>query len=449
MKNTQINNSNNDEVSAMQNPVAQWGASTSVDALLSMSRPALRILALVPPEKRGERVSRHSFLSEELKRFTERNAEVYAVSPYVKRRVTLDGVSVHPIPRFLNMRHTVRAATFFSTVSKRRWLKTEAPIAQLINARTQAIIAQVIREQSIDVIYSPFLWPNGLAGVPAAEETGVPIVASLRGADALELAEIGYGRTLIERNRVRTTAVLKAVDHVVGVSAALAQRAIELGADPKRTSIVLKGVDIDRFHPRDQESARRRIKLPNRPMVLFVGNLIELKAPSHLVSSMQLIRKVVPSAHAVFCGDGPLLADLKTQVRESGLAGHVHFAGRIGRDVIPDFFNACDVFVLPSLTEGSGNVLVEAAACAKPVVGSAVGGIPDYIDDGKTGFLFHTGNVRDLADKVNTLLTDPERAAAMGAAGRERVERLHKYDFMIDQLLALFDNVAANHRMAQ
>lgn len=439
----------NDVASAGRDSAAQQCASVSAHAPLGMSRHALRILALVPPDKRGEKASRHSFLSEELERFAARGVEVHVVSPYVKRRVVLDGVNVHPIPRLLNVRHTVRAGAFLSAALKRRWLKRDSHIIQLANARTQVAIAQVIRRQSIDVVYSPFLWPNGLAGVPAAEETGVPIVASLRGADVLTLPEIGYGRTLIGRNRVRTTAVLKAVDHVVGVSAALAKRAIELGADPKRTSIVLKGVDVDRFHPRDQATARQRIRLPDRPTVLFVGNLIELKSPSHLISCMQHVRKAAPSAYAVFCGDGPLLAELKAQARESGLADHVHFAGHIGRDVIPDFFNACDVFVLPSLMEGSGNVLVEAAACAKPVVGSAVGGIPDYLDDGITGFLFRTGDVRDLAAKVTTLLTDPERAVRIGTAGRNRVEQLHKYDFMIDQLLALFDKVVATHSLAK
>lgn len=188
------------------------------------------------------------------------------------------------------------------------------------------------------------------------------------------------------------------------------------------------------------------MRLKEAPTILFVGNLIELKGVTFLISALAKVKWKVPDARLVVCGGGPLAGVLSAQSAALGLSGDIDFVGRIARAAIPDYFRACDVLVLPSLSEGSGNVLVEAAACGKPVIGSGISGILDYIDDGETGFFFRPRDPDDLAAKLVRLLADPPFAERLGRQGRDRVERRHGYDQMIDQLIAIFRQVITARR---
>jgi glycosyltransferase involved in cell wall biosynthesis len=296
------------------------------------------------------------------------------------------------------------------------------------------------------LIYSPFAWPKGTAGVPAARSAGVPTIVSLRGADALIEPSIGYGKVLDEFHRRRISSTLRTADHVIAVSRALADRALELGATPEKVSVVLKGVDHERFAPGNASGARRALGLPERPTVLFVGSLIPRKGLESLLAAIELVRQRVPDVQLIACGSGPDAARLQQLVKDKQLDAHVRLLGWVERPVIPEYFRACDVFVLPSLSEGSGNVLVEAAASAKPSIGTNDSGIPDYVDDGVTGYLFEKGNARDLAEKLVELLRDPELAQRMGIAARDRAASRHRYGQMLDALLDIFERVVAERR---
>ena len=96
------------------------------------------------------------------------------------------------------------------------------------------------------------------------------------------------------------------------------------------------------------------------------------------------------------------------------------------------------MFVLPSLAEGSGNVILEAAACARPAVGTRVGGIPEYIDDEVTGLLCEKRCPESLAEKLTTILSDEQLASRMGRIGRQRVEENFRYEQMIDRTIAVY-----------
>ena len=141
--------------------------------------------------------------------------------------------------------------------------------------------------------------------------------------------------------------------------------------------------------------------------------------------------------------------NIKALASELDIVDRLVMPGKVGRDQIADYFRGSDVFVLPSLTEGSGNVLVEAGACGKPLIGTNWHGIPDYIDDGKTGFLFKKNNSRDLADKLETVLANPGLARSLGGAARRRVEQCFRYDQMIDAILEVFHRVLAQHQSVQ
>jgi glycosyltransferase involved in cell wall biosynthesis len=302
-------------------------------------------------------------------------------------------------------------------------------------------IASVLQREQIDVVYSPFAWPDGTAGLPAATAAHIPIVVSLRGVDALVVPSINYGSTLAKWYLHNLRITLSTADHVIGVSKCLAERGVELGARPSQTSILLKGVHADVFKPADKSYARRQLGLVDAPTILFAGNLIPVKDPMTLLQAFKHVCDQIPQARLILCGTGSLEGEMRTFVSTQTLEDRVRFAGHVSRDQMPLYFQACDVFVLPSLSEGSGNVLVEAAACARPSVGSNSSGIPDYIDEGITGLLFEPQNALDLANKLSSLLNSPALLQEMGLAARERVEKLHLYDHYIDQLIDVFRKV--------
>jgi glycosyltransferase involved in cell wall biosynthesis len=121
-------------------------------------------------------------------------------------------------------------------------------------------------------------------------------------------------------------------------------------------------------------------------------------------------------------GSGPEENKLKELVKELNIEENVNFLGYISGIKKYSYYKSADVCVFPSIYEAFGIVLLEAMACGKPVVASNVGGIPFVVEEGKTGLLFESGNVEDLADKIVTILKDEELREKMGEAGRERAK---------------------------
>lgn len=400
--------------------------------------PEIRMLALVPPDRTAATVSAYKILVEELAKLAGTGIEIHAISEHVSQTTTVPSATLHPIPRVRNVWHTLR------TLPSLLRGKTQAGGTQhdvnyrLKRGRFERTMDKVIREHRINLVYSPFAWPQSTAGIDTAHRRGVPVVVSLRGADVFSVPEINYGRAP-QQTPIATT--LKRADHVIGVSRALADKAIELGADPQHVSVVCKGVDLEHFSPGDKTESRRKLGIPDSPTVLFVGSFVPVKGINVLLSAFDRVVGKIPQAQLVMCGDGPELASVQKHRDEQSNSQRIILPGRIPRDQIADYFRAADLFVLPSLSEGSGNVLLEAAACEVPTVGSAVGGIPDYIEDGTTGWLFEKQNDQDLADKLLQLLEDPAMATQMGQAGRGRVVSTFQYSHMIDAILATFTRV--------
>ncbi len=223
---------------------------------------------------------------------------------------------------------------------------------------------------------------------------------------------------------------LPRADRLIAVSRSTAEQAVQLGADPARIRVIRSGVDAARFRPRDRAGARARLGVArDLPLLLFVGNLEPRKAVDRLLLALAHVRRTVPEATLAIVGTGEAAgADdqeprLRRMAEELGLAPAVWFLGRVADERLPDWYAAADVFALPSSSEGQGIAALEAMAAGLPVVVSAVGGLRDTVEDGRTGYLVPFGDVEALARRVADLLADPERRAAVGAAAREAVVR--------------------------
>jgi len=252
---------------------------------------------------------------------------------------------------------------------------------------------------------------SGLAAYLATRLHPRPLVLSVRGSD-IHLLEGGLMRRLNRR-------IYQWMDVVIAVSEDIAGKLEQAGVPGEKIGVVYNGVD-ERFQPHDREGMRRRLGLPQgRFIVLFVGLLVPVKGVDVLLEAVKIIDD--ERLLCVLVGDGSLKESLRQQAELAGLGDGVLFAGRRSSEEIPVWMNAADVLVLPSLSEGRPNVVLEAQACGLPVVATRVGGTPELIHDGETGLLVESGDPQALARGIGELMRDEQRRRLLGCAGRKRI----------------------------
>ncbi|MFD6952156.1 alpha-(1-2)-phosphatidylinositol mannosyltransferase [Nocardiopsis sp. TSRI0078] len=204
------------------------------------------------------------------------------------------------------------------------------------------------------------------------------------------------------------------------------------------------GVDVDHFHPgADGSKVRRRHGLGDRPVVVCVSRLVPRKGQDTLIRAWPRILADLPDAALLIVGDGPHRQRLRSAAR--GMDSVV-FTGPVPAGDLPSHYAAGDVFAMPCRTrhggleaEGLGMVYLEAAACGLPVVAGDSGGAPDAVLDGRTGLVVDGSLPGPAARALIRLLKDPDRAAQMGARGREWVTRTWTWDHTAQRLDALLE----------
>ncbi|HEV3447060.1 MAG TPA: glycosyltransferase, partial [Gemmataceae bacterium] len=235
-----------------------------------------------------------------------------------------------------------------------------------------------LREFRPELVYAPWAYPDGWAAVRLGQEAGLPVVLKVLGSDFLLLSEH-------PEKRGGTLQALRQADAVIAVSRDLANRMASNGVDSHKIDVIYDGIDQSLFHPGPKAEARIRLGLPGGlPTLLFVGNLVAVKAIDILIEACARLSNRVAKFQCLLIGEGPLRPQLERQARRCGLAERVRFVGPVANDSLPDWYRAADVLVLPSHSEGVPNVLLEAAACGTPWVASRVGGVPEIAHLGVT-----------------------------------------------------------------
>lgn len=217
--------------------------------------------------------------------------------------------------------------------------------------------------------------------------------------------------------------------------------ALGLGVSAGHLSCETNGVDIQVFQPRPHDAAAGGLRASlglgaDVPLVGFVGRLSPEKGPSVFVRSALLLHSREPGAHFAMVGEGPMEGDLRQLAERFGLSDCLHFVG-VQRDM-PAVYNALDVVVSSSHSEAMPLALMEAMASGVPVVATRVGGVPDLVEHGETGWLVAPGDFDDIAGCCAALIRDPALRRGMGERGRQRaVERFDLADCVerMDRLL--------------
>jgi phosphatidylinositol alpha-1,6-mannosyltransferase len=293
----------------------------------------------------------------------------------------------------------------------------------------------VVSDVGAEVVLFGATYPLGLLG-PGLAEAGVPYLASAHGFEYwLSIAPGTHA--LMRRATGRASRV------PVMCSAFIARVVRTAVRSEVPVSVMYPGADVEAFRPDlPFEDLKERHGLGARPLVVCVSRLVQRKGQDVLIRAMPEIVRRVPDAALLIVGDGPDRARLGSMAEEAP-RGSVAFAGQVSEADLPRYYRAGDVFAMPCRTrraglevEGWGNVFIEAAACARPVVVGDSGGARESLVPGETGLLVDGSDVGEVADAVASLLLDPSRAEAMGRAGRERVERAFTWRRAADQLAA-------------
>lgn len=179
-------------------------------------------------------------------------------------------------------------------------------------------------------------------------------------------------------------------------------------APPDKISVIPCGTDFDRFRPQDTAAARKKLGIANRELILlYVGRLDPLKGIDRLISALSQLKHREHLRLLVVGGDGREAAEflrLKELSQRLGLENAVTFMGRVDHNLLPDYYSAADLMVLPSHTESFGLVGLEALACGTPVVSTRVGAMDQIVRNGETGFLVNSATARSLAEGIELFI---------------------------------------------
>ncbi|MDN4639581.1 glycogen synthase [Agreia sp. PsM10] len=292
-----------------------------------------------------------------------------------------------------------------------------------------------------DVVHS-HTWYANAAGQIASRLHGIPHVVTAHSLEPLrpwKAEQLGGGYRLsswIEKTSFESADAVIAVSH--GMRRDILRSYPSL--DPDRVSVVYNGIDLEKWHPVSDDAVLAELGIdPDRPTVVFVGRITRQKGLPYLIRA---IDRLSPEVQVVLCAGAPdtpeILEEVASGVRElqKTRSGIVWIDRLLDTRTLSVVLSSATVFVCPSVYEPLGIVNLEAMACGLPVVGTATGGIPEVVDDGVTGVLVPIDQVQDgtgtpvdpdrfvadLAAALTRVLDDPERAKAMGRAGRLRAE---------------------------
>jgi glycosyltransferase involved in cell wall biosynthesis len=304
------------------------------------------------------------------------------------------------------------------------------------------VLVRLLRTYRVDVMHQQRTGPfHGKLACLAAKAAGVPVIVA---------TEHQAPPPQIPRRALLQNALIdRLVDRIIVVSEDnRAQQLVHTGRKPSKVVTIYNGIPIQEWQPRPPEvvaAQKRELGLDNAaPIIGTTGRLVEQKGLPYFLRMAALLLPDFPAAKFVIVGDGPLRDEFVALARDLGLADRVVFTGF--RTDVPDLMSVFDLFVLASVYEPFGLVLVQAMALQKPIVATRVGGIPEVVADGETGLLVPPRQPAALAEAAARLLRDEALARRMGQAGRERVLARFTAEAMARKTMALYEELLARKR---
>ncbi len=295
-----------------------------------------------------------------------------------------------------------------------------------------------------DVVHA-HTWYVALGGLLVHQLVDIPLVVTLHSIEPLRpWKEDQLGSGYLVSSWTERAAVEQA-ERIIAVSSGMREDILKhFRVDPDRVVVVHNGVDAEAFRHTDRRDALERHGV-RPPYALFVGRISEQKGIFQLLDAAAGFPEEL---ELVLCASAPDTPDLQARLT-AAVAGRPRVRwinAMVDRDVVVQLYSHASVFVCPSVYEPFGLINLEAMACGTPVVASRVGGIPEVVVHGETGWLVPPGEPAALAEAVGQLLADPARARRFARAGRLRVEAHFSWERIAERTLEVYRDAIALHR---
>lgn len=278
-----------------------------------------------------------------------------------------------------------------------------------------------------DFVLSYWAHPDGAAGLHVARQLGIPCGVMIGGSDVLVLPKSAGRKQQVSR-------VLQQSDLILTVSEGLADTVIQLGGQPDHVTTLYQGVDPQRFQPGPKITARKWLGMdPERPLLLWVGRMVPIKNLDLLIAAAEI--KANRGDDFVLCllGDGPERERISQKIQQKELENIVSLVGAVGHEALPSWYQAADVTVLCSHSEGLPNVFRESLACGTPFVSTDVGSIAE-IANPNVAMLVPPGDADAFAQAIDTVLYGSHQQQA-------RSTHTRTWQDMAEELLDLIEQV--------
>ena len=310
----------------------------------------------------------------------------------------------------------------------------EVGIVPLIPSLFQTLI-----KMKFDIIHAhDFYAASSFYGAMASRAKGTPFILTQHN-DQLPSKIVNALLYLFEGYTLGRY-VLSHAQKIIALNTAIKTHLIAMGTDGNKIEIIPNAVDISLFSSCCKNLLETKWGI-SRPVILFVGRLVKDKGVKHLLQAFSEVVEEIPEAKLVIVGKGPQEKALK-KLQENLELIHVFFLGPVETKFMPNIYAGCDVLVLPSSHEPFGNVVIEAMAAGKPVIGSYVGGIKNTIVHGETGYHFQPGNSKQLATYIIRLLEDASLRKSLGENARKMAFSNYNIELLLEKTEKIYHECA-------
>lgn len=295
------------------------------------------------------------------------------------------------------------------------------------------LVKRIYQEFQFDLIHSHTILPDGNAAVKIGSEYDVPIITTVHGRDFQNTINYPKSKEILKDTLEKTNRIVLVSNKLFNI-----QKSEFPTVNIKKVNVIPNGV-TDLFLENGKEIKKKN----NKVNIISVSSLILQKGIEYNLQAVAELKKDYSNIHYYIIGDGPQRSYLNELVNKLYLSNHVTFLGNQSREQVRDWLDCSDIFVLPSWNEGFGVVYIEAMARHLPVIGCKGEGIEDIIVDGQEGFLTNPKDYKDIKEKIEKLLKNPELRYKMGEKGYIKVEKEFTWENVVDKLIKVYQDVLA------
>ena len=333
---------------------------------------------------------------------------------------------------FITYKRPARLSSFHANVTLHEVSSFDYPLFEYTPYETALAskMVDVVKYEELDILHVHYAIPHAAVAYMAKQillthNIKIPVVTTLHGTD---ITLVGSNKSFFPVAEFS----INSSDGVTTVSNQLKRQTEETFNVQNDIRVIYNFIDFERFRKTDKDHFKKAIAPDGEKIMVHVSNFRKVKRVEDVIRVYEKVQAIMP-CKLMLIGDGPEREKMEQLCRKIGLCSEIRFLGK--QDAVEELLAVADIFVLPSQNESFGLAALEAMACEVPVVSSNIGGLPEVNIDGKTGYLCKVGDIQGMADRVVSILEDPETHQKFRCAAFE-----HAKTFDIENILPVYED---------